>query len=358
MKAKKFIKHKTVNIWKAVSVYSAFYKYHKVVYSNPKLKVVKLTNDEKKEYRDYWKAISPIINFKAVELSKSLSGTFDKRIIPEEFYPLYIEPVLNSERNNSFLENKSIYNKWFEEGIFPKDFFHKLDNNYYTHDFKVIDDIEKFIDDSIIDIDFPMVIKPNKNSYGGKDIYFINDKEEIKETIKKHPNLVVQEKLNQSELINVFNKESINTVRICLYKDDEGDTHLLNASIRMGINGSLDNTSAGGIVCYIKSSGILNEYALDNDLKKYFKHPNSELIFEDKQFPLYEELVEASKHVFSNIVEAQVISLDMSLDSNDKWRCIEINLFGQTIRFVQYAGKPFLGKYTDKIVKDISAQNI
>lgn len=354
MQAKKIIKNKTVKTWQGLSVYSAFHKYHKGIYNNPDVEIIKLTSAEKKEYRNYWKRISPLVNFKAVELSKSLSGSFDKRIIPEEFFPLYIEPVLNNERKASFLENKSIYNKWFDKGIFPKDFFHKLDNNYYTYDFKVIDDIEKFIDDTIVDADFPMVIKPNKDSYGGKDIYFVNNKKEIKETIEKHSNLVVQEKLEQSELINAFNRQSINTVRICLYKDNNGDIHLLNASIRMGINGSLDNTSAGGIVCYIKSNGILNEYALDNNLKKYFKHPNSNLVFEGKVFPLYKELIEASKLVFSNITEAQLISLDMSLDASDKWRCIELNLFGQTIRFVQYAGQPFLGEYTDEVVEKIS----
>ena len=353
MKNKNFIKNKTVKAWKGLSVYSAFYKYHKSVYKKSDVEKVKLTSNERKEYRDYWKSISPIISLDAVELSKSLTGVFNKKVVPEELFSLYIEPYLNSERKLTFLENKSVYNKWFEPGIFPKDFFHKLNNTYYTYDFKIIEDIDLFIEEQIAITDFPMVIKPNKNSYGGKDIYFVNSKEDIKKVIKAHSNLVVQEKIQQSKLLDGFNKSSVNTVRICLYKDNKEVIHLLNASIRMGINGSLDNTSAGGIVCYIKPSGMLNKYAFDKNLKKYLKHPNSDLIFEDKEFPLYEELIKASKNVFRSITEAQLISLDMSLDSNDTWRCIELNFFGQTIRFVQYAGQPFLGKYTDEIIKNI-----
>ncbi|MEK6265506.1 MAG: ATP-grasp domain-containing protein [Clostridium sp.] len=353
MKNKNFIKNKTVEAWKGLSVYSAFYKYHKNLYKKTDLEKAKLTSNEKKEYRDYWKSISPIISLDAIELSKSLTGIFNKKIIPEEFFPLYIEPHLNSERKLTFLENKSVYNKWFDPGIFPKDLFHKLNNSYYTHDFKIIKDIDLFIEEQVTVNDFPMVIKPNKNSYGGKDIYFVNSKEDIKKIIKDHPNLVVQEKIEQSKLLDVFNKGSVNTVRICLYKDKEGGVHLLNASIRMGINGSLDNTSAGGIVCYIKPSGMLNKYAFDKNLKKYLKHPNSDLVFEYKKFPLYEELIKASQNVFKGITEAQLVSLDMSLDSNDRWRCIELNFFGQTIRFVQYAGQPFLGEYTDEIIENV-----
>lgn len=354
MQAKKFIKNKTIDIWKTVSVYSAFYRNHKEKYESPDFKKVSLTRNEKKEYRDYWKRISPIISFKTVEIAKSLSGKFDKRIIPEEFFPLYIEYALNPTKNVTFLANKSIYNRWFDRGLFPKDFFHKIDNSYYTYDFQVIENIEQFIDDTINNIDFPMVIKPNKGSYGGKDIYFVDNKEAIKKIIIQYPHLVAQEKIEQSELINVFNEGSINTVRVCVYRDENGSIHVLNASIRMGKDGSLDNMTDGGIVCSIRSDGTLNDYANDIMAKKYLSHPNSGFVFKDKSFPFYKELIEVSKNVASGIVGARLVSLDMALDSTQQWRCIELTIAGQTIEFPQNAGEPFLGKYTDEIIEKIS----
>lgn len=357
MNIKKKVRTKTAQTWNSLSVYSAFNRRHKAIYEQPEFSKNSLTAREKKEYRDYWKNIFPIVNFKTAEISKSLSGKFDKRIVPEEFYSLYIEPALNNDKTVAFLENKSVYNKWFGRGIFPKDFFYKLNGIYYTSNHNKIEDIDDFINNTINNQDFPMVIKPNKGSYGGRDIYFVNTKNEIKEIIKQHPNLVVQEKIVQSELINAFNKDSINTVRVCLYKDNDGEIYVLNTSIRMGKDGSLDNETSGGIVCNIKSTGVLNSYAVDKYAKKYLSHPNSGFVFADQVFPLYNELLEASKSVFESITEARTISLDMCLDSNEKWRCIELNFFGQTIRFAQYAGQPFLGEHTDNIISELTKKS-
>lgn len=353
MKARKIIRDKAVSTWKGLSVYSAFYKYHNSVYNNPNFEKVSLTKQEKKEYYDYWKRISPIVSFKTVEISKSLSGVFDKRMIPEEFFPLYIEPYLNNNRTMAFFENKSIYNRWFEEGVFPKDFFHKFNDKYYTHNFEVIDDIDGFIDNTMDAIDFPVVAKPNKDSYGGTSIYFLENKNEVKKVIKDYPDLVVQEKLQQSELINDFNKDSINTIRVCLYKDDKSNIQFLGSGIRMGVDGSLDNVSDGGLVCAIHPDGSLDKYALDKDVNKYPKHPNSSVVFAEKSLPLYKELISTSKSIFEKIPDARLVSLDMALDHNEKWRCIEMNMFGQTIRLMQYIGEPFLGEFTDEVVDNI-----
>jgi len=355
MDIKRSIREQSAQAWKFSSVYSAFFKRNKIIYSSPHFKRSQLTRAEKNEYHDYWKVLSPIINLKTVEITKSVSGVFEKRIVPEEFLSLYIESRLNPDKKIHFLENKSIYNKWFGVGDFPKDFFHKLDNSYYTYDFKVIEDIEIFIDDNITETDFPMVIKPNKDSYGGKDIYFVNNKNEIKNIINQYANLVVQEKLDQSDLINVFNEDSINTVRVCIYKSDAGEYHIINTNIRMGVDGSLDNLSDGGIVCNIKPDGVLNDYANDRYAKKYFEHPNSGFIFKGQSFPLYNDMVDKSLKVAKNIIGARLISLDMALDSTDRWRCIEVNLNGQTMLFAQYAGEPFLGKYTDEIINNLKA---
>lgn len=351
MNIKPYLKNKVIDGWRFVSVKYSIYKRHKSIFSKGEIERLALTDKEKKEYREFWKSISPIINLETVEITKSLTGVFNKRIVPEEFYPLYFERYLNSDKSVSFLQNKSIYNKWFDKNTFPKDFFHKVDSVYYTYDFNIIDDIHDYISNYISEDDFPLVIKPNKDSYGGADVYFVNSKNDIKNTIMLHDNLVVQEKVEQSRLINDFNKDSVNTIRVCLYKDEKGLSHILNTSIRMGKDGSLDNETAGGIVCNIKSNGTLNKYAVDKYARKYFEHPNSGFLFENKKLPFYLELEEASIQIAQKIIGARLISLDMALDSNNNWRCIETNLFGQTIRFAQYAGEPFFDMFTDEIKK-------
>lgn len=357
MQIRKIIKNSSIEAWNLVSVYTAFYKHHKSVYANTNFKKLKLTNEEKKQYYEYWKVLSPLISLKTVEISKSLSEIFNKYIIPEEVYSLHVEPYLNSDKSVKFFENKSIYSKWYDSDIFPVDFFHKFDNIYYDKGFKVIDDIESFIENKIQEEDLPVVVKPNKGTIGGSGVNFIDSKESIKDVIKKHPDLVVEEKLQQSNLISEVNRDGVSTVRVTLYKDNEGVIHILETNLRMGKDGSLDNEGSGGIACNINSDGVLNRYATDRYANKYVKHPNSGYVFEGKTLPLYDQLIESSKYIFRETIGARIAGLDMLLDSNDKWRCIELSLFGLTTKPSQYAGDPFLGKHTDNIIKDLLSVN-
>ncbi|MGE6481113.1 sugar-transfer associated ATP-grasp domain-containing protein [Psychrobacter namhaensis] len=358
MLIKSIVKKSLIKAWKYSSTHYGYYKRHKSIINNTDFNKVVLSSKEKKEYIEYWKLVSPNVSCKTVEISKSLSGVFNKYIVPEEFFTLYFEPRLNKDESISFLQNKSIYNKWFGSRVFPKDYFHKIDGNYYTKNFKVIDNIEEYIEEHIDESELPVVIKPNRDSYGGENIYFVETKELIKEILIQHSDLVVQEKIKQSELINIFNPSSINTVRVCVYKDNSGNIFILNTSIRMGKDGSLDNETAGGIVCNIKKNGLLNSYAVDKYANKYTEHPNSKYIFKDKEFPYYKDLAEVSKEICASIIGARLISLDMALDNSNNWRCIEVNLFGQTIRFAQYAGEPFFGVLTDEVKKLIIESQI
>lgn len=353
-KSFKSLRSYTNNSLNHLSVHYSFYKRHKAIYQNPSFERKSLTLSEKKQYLNYWNDISPHINLKTVEISKSLSGKFNQYIVPEELFPLYIEPKLNNN-NVTFLENKSLYNKWFDKGIFPKDYLHKIDNCYYDAELSLIKDVEGFIKDNIKESDLPLIIKPNKDSFGGKNIYSVADKSEISKILLNHSDLVVQEKIRQSDLINIFNRDSINSIRVCLYKDCNGLFNVINTSLRMGVNGSLDNVSAGGISCNISLLGVMNEYAVSKQGTKYYSHPNSAVIFKDYEFPLYSELLNTSIDIASKILGANLVSLDMALDSSNRWRCIEINLSGQTIRFAQYAGLPFFGKFTDEIKKLVKA---
>lgn len=350
----KFLKKHFVQLWVFLSIYKGWYIRHKNVYK--KLRLIKLTENEKEIYKDYWGSVSSIVSLKTVEISKSLSGRFDKRIVPEEFFPLYFERMMNSDRSLAYLQNKSIYNKWFEIGLFPVDYFHKINGIYYTSKFEKINEIDQYIAQTMSNIVFPIVVKPNKDSYGGANVYFINNINDLLNTIESFQDLVVQEKIIQSNFLNLFNADSINTVRVCLYRDDLGCIYVLNTSLRMGKDGSLDNETAGGIVCNIKLNGMLNDYAVDKDANKYNMHPNSGFVFKNKEFPFYSKLIDTSLKVSEKIIGVNLISLDMALDMNNNWRCIEINLFGQTIRFSQYAGQPFFGDFTDQVINKLLEQ--
>jgi len=331
-------------------VRSAYKKRHKGVYDNGSFIKVSLSKSEKEAYINKWNKIYNRVPLDSVTIAKSLSGSFNIDIVPEELYAFLIEKRLNTYESVSFLETKSIYNKWFDIGVFPMDYFHRIAGVFYDHNLKIIQNIETFI--SEIEIQFPIVFKPSIDSYGGADVFFLSCKEDLLSKIYLFENFVVQEKIQQHDSINAINKDSINTIRVCLFRSqEERNLNVINCSIRMGKDGSLDNETAGGIVCSIGEEGELNEYAVDKYAIKYFQHPNSKYIFKGNFVPFYNDLIKESLLIGDDILFANIMSLDMCLDNTGKWRCIEINLSGQTIRFAQYAGKAFFGSYTDELLR-------
>lgn len=344
---------KVLSIVKYKRVEKAYESVHKSIFKNKGFVLNPLKEDEKKLYLDYWGGLGVKIKLETVIASKSLSGKFDKRIIPHEVYTGLVEPMLNKKVDTYFLENKNFYNKWFGRDVFPNEYFHKIDNVYYDRNLDLINvDINTFIDSNYFE--FPIVVKPSIDSYGGKNIFFIKDKNELKEVLPQFNNLVIQEKLIQHEAISDIYKGSINSVRVCLYRSpQDGKVHFLSATMRFGVNGSLDNLSSGGIACFIKENGCFDDYAVDIEALKVYKHPNTNYVFKDSQVPYYSELVDTSIKIGQKAIKVGIISLDMCLTDKNTWVCIETNLLGQSISFPQHAGRPFFKEFTDEIITQL-----
>lgn len=305
------------------------------------------------KYVERWSVFGVKVEVNTFLLSYNLSGKIDYNIVPENLFVSIIEPGLNKYalRESSFLAIKNIYEKWFEcNQYFPKSYFHKIDNIFYDSKFNVIENIDYFIESNLIN--YPIVCKPSLGTAGGDGILFLKNINDLKNSLNTSSHLVFQEKIIQNAKIESIHS-GISSIRTCLYRDKTGIFKILNHSIRFGVNGSLDNVSAGGISCNIEANGKLNHYAVGKYCDKYTYHPNSEINFSDIVIPNYSELSEVAIKIANEIPLCNLVSLDMCLDVNDEWRCLEINLYNQTIRFAQYAGKSFFGKYTDEVIERV-----
>lgn len=301
-----------------------------------------------KTYQEKWSAFKVRVELDTFILCYNLSGKIDYNIVPENIYAALIESKLNPYRELQFFDVKNIYEKWFSfENTFPKTYFHKIDNIYYDSKMHLILNIKTFLKKS--DITFPMILKPSKDSQGGAGVEKVNSFSELLEKMENGKHLVFQELIMQNEYLNSI-YPGINSIRTCLYRTKTGEFTVLNNSIRFGVNGGLDNVTSGGIACNIHETGRLNDYAISRYVKKYFEHPNSQIPFKDITIPYYEELNKKAILIANQIPLCNLLSLDMCLDHNDNWRCIEINTKGQTIRFAQHAGKGFFGEYTDEVI--------
>jgi len=301
------------------------------------------------EHRGKWSAFRSQVDTTTLRISKNLSGRSDPRIIPEDIYVSDIEPTLEIDDSVNYLSNKSFYNRWFNEGNFPEEFLHCLEGQYYNYKLERIN-FEEF-KNLAKNITYPVVLKPNRGTYGGEGVKFVESYNELINISEKGNNFVVQEKIEQHYYFKKFNPLGLNTIRVYLYRSVlDNELHILNMALRMGKDGSLDNVSVGGIHTLINFDGSLNGYAVDKYGTKYYEHPNSGYNF-DSKIPDHEGLKELSLKVGNNVFLSRIIGLDACLDKNGQWRIIEVNTKSHSLRFAQYGGQPFFREFTDEIIE-------
>lgn len=351
MNAKGQIKKVIFFVWHRFLVYSS-YKAFKNRYKkyNPDLLVNRLPDNIIQKYKKRWGCYGVKVETETFAICHNLSKNIDDSIVPEYIFASFIEAKLNPSDEISFFEVKNVYERWMNNAeVFPKTYFHKINGVFYDRDFNAISDISSFIKNS--NIQFPVILKPSKDTYGGKGVVKASDCTTLIKNLNKYPYLICQECIKQHDYISRIYDQSINSIRSCVYRDLLGESHVLNTSIRFGVNGSLDNVTSGGLVCDINRDGSLNNYATDYFVNKYDAHPNSKVLFGEVTIPYYDQLISTSIEIAKQIPFANLISLDMCLDNEGKWRCLEVNLRGQTIYFKQYAGKGFFGEFTDDVIE-------
>lgn len=328
-------------------------RFKKVFAINPCYKMP-INKTEEKVHSNYWSCFSGKVNMNTIRVCFHISSVSSAEIVPEEIFVSDIEPTLNKCKSIDYISNKSFYELWFTDSRFPKCFIHNIDGEIYDDKLNSISSPD--INDIAKMLDYPVVLKPNRDSYGGKDVFFIKNIEELIDITKDRKDFVVQEKIKQHPFFSKFHSTGLNTIRVYLYRSVSNNKIIvLNAALRMGKGGSLDNETAGGIVCFIKNNGQLNGFAVDKYGCKFETHPDTKLGFSEL-VPYYDDLISESIKIGQKLFFGRLIGLDAALDFNSRWRFIEINPFGHTIRFAQYAGQPFFGDCT-KEVRDFCKKN-
>jgi len=302
------------------------------------------------EYKKKWKILNNKFNCDTLYTCFTISGKYEINYIPEELFEGVIEKKLNANAPN-FLQHKSFYNRIFPAHPFIADSFHKIGGIYFSAVHKQIckNELEALTEE----LQFPLVVKKSVDTAGGRDVHFVQNKSELLKAINLFSDLVVQPVMKPHPYFRKFHDFGLNTIRACLYRSVKtGEVHLLNTTLRLGRDGHLDNETQGGLVCNIQENGKLNNYVVDKYGAKLYEHPNSKIRFADyPPLPAFEELEQVSIDIVKSIPYAHLVSLDLAMNDEGKWKLIEINLEFQTIRFAQYAGHPFLGQFTDEVLE-------
>lgn len=304
-----------------------------------------------KTHMKLWQAIRSNINLDTLRLCANISGKTDPFFVPEEVFASDIQRSLCGRQENiMYISNKSFYDRWFQNDVFPKTNIHNIDGNFFNNKYEILSEVG--VNKLLQNLEYPVVIKPNMGSMGGANIYFPKNQKELQSRMDHNKNYIIQELIQQDDFFAKYNRHGLNSIRVNLYRSViTNEIHYLHAALRMGKGGGLDNETAGGIHCFIQPDGRLNHYAVDKNGNKYERHPDTKVKFsEDDKLPKFEEMKKLAIRVATDIYLARLISLDMCLDEQQRWRIIEINLNDITLRFAQYGGEPFFGPYTEEVI--------
>ncbi len=327
-------------------------RYAKVFSCNPYL-AAPVSAALEHEHKQLWSPLRKDMNIDTLRVCVNLSGSHLPDFVPEEVFVSEVEPCLNSYSAAVFLENKSVYNRWFPAGVLPACHLHDIDGQFFSRDYQLLNARES--DLVLSELRYPVVLKPSIDSGGGRGVSFPKTADELRAGMRGRFNFVVQEQIRQHEFFSNLNRGrglGVNTLRVCVYRSvKDNEFHILNMALRTGNTGTLDNDAAGGIACSVALDGSVNSYGVDKFGTKYLKHPASGVGYaEIGRIPLIEGLKTFVHQLAAYVWLARLMSFDICMDEAGDWRLIEVNLFGQTIRFSQYAGHAFFGEFTQEVI--------
>ena len=334
----------------------AWQKRHAKVYTENREYHASCGKDVERIHTDLWSKFNTHIDTGTLRISANISGKADPRIVPEEIFMADIEPSLITDPDLGFLSNKSFYNQLFPAGKFPQDLLHRFDGQWYDRDFGRLD--TKKFQQRISSFEYPVVVKPSSNSNGGQGVIFAGSKDQLIDHSSGIIHCVVQEKVRQHPFFASFHPQSINTIRVYLYRSvSDHRLHILSLDLTMGRSGaSVNNEKCGGIYSGIQEDGTMVGYAVDKFGNTYKKHPDTGELF-DQRIPDIDGLKQFAMRLGKQMLPAALVGLDLFCDEKGEWRAMEINTRSHSIRSAQYFGQPFFGGFTEEVIEYCSTHH-
>ena len=115
--------------------------------------------------------------------------------------------------------------------------------------------------------------------------------------------------------MNKLYNKSVNTLRMfTFYKD--GQAYFLQAILKVGNGGVVDNFSSGGMYIYVDDEGTVYAEAIDQMDNKYYKHPISNETIVGFKVPMFKEAVGMVKEAAKVVPEMGYIGWDVAISED------------------------------------------
>lgn len=206
--------------------------------------------------------------------------------------------------------------------------FNKIFNNYLNRDWLYLNDNkEQFV--KFFKFHKIIIAKP-VDATGGTGVekfIYKNDFEAEKLYMKlvENKQLLVEECIKQHDSMNSLYKNSVNTLRMFTFIKN-GTPYFLQAILKIGNGGVVDNFSSGGMYTYLDETGTVFVEAIDRDDNIFYEHPISKVKIVGFKVPMFEKAVNLVKECAKVVPEISYVGWDVAI-SKDGPVIVEGNCF-------------------------------
>ena len=230
---------------------------------------------------------------------------------------------LNSEERKTYLtrgKNNEIVKKFNDKSSFykfeDKVEFNKIFNEYLKRNWMVLDNNNYNEFETFFKNNNSIIVKPINDEGGhGVEKFVYSDDTNCKEIYDKlvlNNQLLIEECIKQHEDMNTLYDKPVNTMRMFTFYRN-GESYFLQAVLKIGNGGVVDNFSSGGMYTYVSNDGDVYVEAIDRNDNIYNKHPISNHKIVGFKVPMFKEAVELVKQCAKIIPEVAYVGWDVAI---------------------------------------------
>ena len=233
---------------------------------------------------------------------------------------------LNKEERKTYLtrgKNNEIVKRFNDRTSFhkfeDKAEFNSIFNKYLKRNWMVLTDSNYFDFEKFLKENKAIIVKPidDEGGNGVEKFVYSNDLncKELYDKLFANGQLLIEECIKQHKDMNILYDKSVNTMRMfTFYKD--GESYFLQAVLKIGNGGVVDNFSSGGMYTYVSDTGNVYVEAIDKNDNIYHTHPISNNKIVGFKVPLFNEAIELVKEAAKVIPEVAYVGWDIAISEN------------------------------------------
>lgn len=322
----------------------------------------KLTVQQEQEIKAYYQSMLGVdVSTKWHRLAYSLTGIYDKHILPNDIYVGYIQPALIDYRIKVAYDDKNLFIRLLPFANHPRKIVQCANGLFYNSDGTMTReqaiDLCRNIDEAII--------KPTLFTNSGKNVEKLVvkngvtnlDNRTIGEVFDKYgKNFVIEELAKQHPAMASLNPSSLNTIRVITFRKED-EVLICMAICRIGKPGNVvDNFAAGGMGCVVKEDGYLSEYAYTKVYSEKKNKTYTDIVLKDFRIPGFENVKAFVKKAHLAMPQFLLLAWDIAIGEDEQPIFIEYNTnFCNLFELEQ--GQALFGKYTDEILPIVRAEH-